>query len=253
MKKILAWLKKHIVATWAAISIIFAVVVHAVFSVPAPSAWLVAKWSPGDILTYVGTVSLGLLAVWQNNRFKEETDASQQRLERLTVQANELTAINKIIEVESARLERLREAVNDFSTVCDPQTLTAVYANTVASPNATLEITAAMVAAEQKIDEAFFVLSRELRLDNKLRNNDKNPLKVALQNYYSAAKDFVEKVKNSPTKNYSDLVSVLSEARNEFISPRERYLNYKENTLNNVIYGNLSLQEIKSLYCNEQY
>jgi len=75
MKKILAWLKKHIVATWAAISIIFAVVVHAVFSVPAPSAWLVAKWSPGDILTYVGTVSLGLLAVWQNNRFKEENDA----------------------------------------------------------------------------------------------------------------------------------------------------------------------------------
>lgn len=252
MEKILNWIKKHIVATWAVMSVIFAVAVHVAFSVAAPTAWLVAKWSPGDILTYVGTASLGLLAVWQNNRFKEENDVSQQRLERLTVQANELTAINKIIEVESARLERLRKAFDDFSAVCDPQTLTAVYANTVSSPNVALEITAAMVAAEQKMDEAFFVLSRELRFDNNLRNNHKNPLKVALQNYYSAAKDFVEKVKNSPTKNYSELVSGLSEARNEFILPRERYLNYKENTLNKVIYGNLSLQEIKFLYCNEK-
>ena len=109
-----------------------------------------------------------------------------------------------------------------------------------------------MVAAEQKIDEAFFALSRELRLDNNLRNNDKNPLKVSLQNYYSIAKDFTEKVKKSPTENFSRLVSVLSEARNEFISPRERYLSFKEKTLNKVIYGNLSLQEIKSLYCNDQ-
>lgn len=252
MKKILSWIKKHLVATWAVMSILFAIAVHMAFSVTAPTAWLTAKWSPGDILTYVGTVSLGLLAVWQNNRFKEENDVSQQRLERLTFQANELTAINKIIEVESARLERLRKAFDDFSAVCDPQILTAVYADTVSSPNASLEITAAMVAAEQKIDEAFFALSRELRLDNNLRSNDKNPLKVSLQNYYSIAKDFTEKVKKSPTENFSRLVSVLSEARNEFISPRERYLSFKEKTLNKVIYGNLSLQETKSLYCNDQ-
>lgn len=252
MKKILTWIKKHIVATWAAISFIFAVSVHAVFSVPAPSAWLVAKWSPGDILTYVGTVSLGLLAVWQNNRFKEENDISQQRLERLTVQANELTAINKIIEVESARLDRLRKTFDDFSTACDPQTLTAVYADTIASPNIALAITATMVAAEKKIDDSFFALSRELRSDTNLRSNDSDPLKISLRNFYSAAKEYVDRVKNSPTENFSPLVTVLSEARNEFISQRERYLASKERKLNKVIYGNLSLDEIKSLYCNEQ-
>lgn len=250
MKKILNWIKKHLVATWAAMSVIFAVVVHVAFSVAAPTAWLVAKWSPGDILTYVGTVSLGLLAVWQNNRFKEENDVSQQRLERLTVQANELTAINKIIEVESARLERLRKEFDEFSTACDPQTLTTVYADTIASPNIALAITATMVAAEKKIDDSFFALSRELRLDAILRKNDKDPLKVSLCNFYSAAKEYADKVKNSPTEDFSPLVTVLSEARNEFISQRESYLASRERKLDKVIYGNLSLEEIKSLYCD---
>lgn len=251
MKTIRAWIKKHIVATWAVISFIFAVAVHAVFAVPAPNAWLVAKWSAGDILTYGGTVSLGLLAVWQNNRFKEENDTSQQRLERLTVQANELTTINKIIEVESARLERLRKTFDDFTTACDPQTLTTVYADTIASPNSALAIVAKMVSAEKKIDDGFFALSRELRSDTNLQSNDNDPLKISLRNFYSAAKEYVDRVKNSPTEDFSLFVTVLSEARNEFISQRERYLVSRERKLHKVIYGNLSLEEIKSLYCNE--
>lgn len=252
MKTILTWIKKHIVATWAIISVIFVISVHTAFSVEAPVAWLIAKWSPGDILAYVGTVSLGLLAVWQNNRFKEENDVAQQRLERLTVQANELTTINKIIEIESARLERLRKTFDDFSTACDPQTLTTVYADTIDSPHIALAIASTMVATEKKIDDSFFALSRELRSDTNLQVNDNDPLKISLRKYYYAAKKYVDKVKNSPTKNFSPLVTILSKERNEFISQRERYLISKERKLNKVIYGNLSLEEIKSLYCNEQ-
>lgn len=252
MKKILDWIRKHLVATWAVMSVVFAIVVHLAFSAEAPTEWLVAKWSPGDILTYVGTVSLGLLAVWQNNRFKEENDVSQQRLERLTVQANELTAINKIIEVESARLERLRKAFDEFSTACDPQTLAAVYAEAIDSPDTALAITAAMVAAEKKVDDSFFTLSRELRSDVNLRNNDNDPLKVAFRNFYAKSKEYIHKVKNSPTENFSSMVTILSDARNEFISQRERYLISKERKLNKVIYGDLSLRAIKSLYSNEQ-
>ena len=37
-----------------------------------------------EILTFVSTVALGLLAVWQNKRFKEENDESQLRMEKLT-------------------------------------------------------------------------------------------------------------------------------------------------------------------------
>ena len=252
LKIIFIWIKKHIVTTWATISFIFAIAVHAAFSVPAPSAWLVAKWSPGDILTYIGTVSLGLLAVWQNNRFKKENDISQHRLEQLTVQANEQTAINKIIEVESIRLDRLRKTFDDFSTACDPQTLAAVYADSIDSPNIALAITATMVAADKKIDDSYFALSRELSLDTNFRNNGSDSLMISLCNFRSAARKYTNSVKNSPTENFSPLITKLSEARNEFIAHRERYLVSKERKLNKVIYGNLSLNEIKSLYCNER-
>lgn len=252
MKKILDWIKNHIVASWAVLSIVFAILVHITFYIAAPTKWLVAKWAPGDILTYVGTVSLGLLAVWQNSRFKEENDIAQQRLERLTVQANELTTINKIIEIESARLERLRTAFDEFSTACDSQTLTAIYADAAVSPNAPLEITAAMVAAEHRIDNAFFALSRELRSDSKLSTNDNSLLKVTIGNYYNAAKKFVDHVKNAPTQNFSPLVAILSDARNEVIAHREHYLISKEKNLSKALYGNLSLHQIKFLYCNEQ-
>ena len=47
-------------------------------------------------------------------------------------------------------------------------------------------------------------------------------------------------------------VNTLKMSVDEFISQRERYLVSKERKLNKVIYGNLSLDEIKSLYCNEQ-
>lgn len=38
MKKILSWIKKHLVATWAVMSILFAIAVHMAFSVTAPTA-----------------------------------------------------------------------------------------------------------------------------------------------------------------------------------------------------------------------
>lgn len=253
--KIIQWEKQHSVFLWAVVSVIFAFAIHIAFHINAPVKWLVAKWTPGDILTYVGTVSLGLLAFWQNKRFKEENDASQERLERLSVQANELASINQIIKIEDARLSRLRKAFDDFYTACSPQTIAVAYAEVVKNPSvfgAAVDIIATMIATEKRMDDSFFVLSRELRSDSKLRLNDKHPLKIALANYYKAAKTCIEKAKENPGKDSDSLISALTTARNEFLSQREMYLISKEDKLNAAIYGSLSLQEIKSLFCDEK-
>ena len=71
------------IVRWVLLSILFALVIHFLF-VPIGPSWLQARWGAGDILTYVGTVSLSLLAVWQNKRFKEENDKAQERLERIS-------------------------------------------------------------------------------------------------------------------------------------------------------------------------
>ena len=53
------------IIVWALFSIFVAFITQVLFSIPAKADIFEAAWSAGDILTYVSTVSLGLLALWQ--------------------------------------------------------------------------------------------------------------------------------------------------------------------------------------------
>lgn len=78
MKKILDWIRKHKVQTLLIlITIIFApiMLIHILFKFSAPNEFLVATWSSGellgyfgDILTFLGTVTLGYIAVLQSEK-----------------------------------------------------------------------------------------------------------------------------------------------------------------------------------------
>lgn len=94
---------------WGLVSIVFAAVLQFLFSLEAPIPFLQAKWSAGDILTYSSTILLGLLALWQNQRFKNENDATQEKLEALSTRANELQITSKLIEHEAERINLLSE------------------------------------------------------------------------------------------------------------------------------------------------
>ena len=117
-KPVKKWLKNHIVLLWAIASVGFAIVIQLCFSIPAPFPWLDAAWSAGDVLTYASTVALGLLAVWQNQKFKEENDKAQERLESIGLTANELSVIAKIAEIEQSYVDHLDEAQKTFFDVC---------------------------------------------------------------------------------------------------------------------------------------
>ena len=108
-------MKKHLILTWAIASILYAFIIHCLFSVYPENPWLVAKWSAGDILTYVSTVSLGLLAVWQNKKIQSDNDIAQDRLEDIIKHSNEIEVINKIVEYEIENLRELKKAFDDFS------------------------------------------------------------------------------------------------------------------------------------------
>lgn len=57
--------------TLAAIAIIVLVIVHILFSIPAPCPWLQAVWEAGDLITYIGTIVLGIVAFIQNANANE--------------------------------------------------------------------------------------------------------------------------------------------------------------------------------------
>lgn len=76
MRKLKELLVNHMILFWAIASLLYALIVHCLFSIYPTNQWFIAKWSAGEILTYVSTVSLGLLAVWQNKKMQEENDKS---------------------------------------------------------------------------------------------------------------------------------------------------------------------------------
>ncbi len=94
MNKVYEWIAKHKVWTAIICAAIFAlplVIVHVLYKWYPGIDWLVPEWGPGDILAYiagfeafVGTISLGALTLWQNKRFKDENDKSQERLQKIS-------------------------------------------------------------------------------------------------------------------------------------------------------------------------
>lgn len=115
---------------WGLVSIVFAAVLQFLFSLEAPIPFLQAKWSAGDILTYSSTILLGLLALWQNQRFKNENDATQEKLEALSTRANELQITPKLIEHEAERINLLRTQFQTFFDACACNYLVADYKDT---------------------------------------------------------------------------------------------------------------------------
>lgn len=84
MEKWSEWLKDHkkaIILCAFGIVIGGPMIIHIVFSIPAPWAWMIAKWSAGDVLGYYGSVLgfcgttlLSVLALYQNKMIKDDAE-----------------------------------------------------------------------------------------------------------------------------------------------------------------------------------
>lgn len=75
------WHKKWYV--WLALTIIFLLAVQILFSIPAPNKWLEAVWEAGDLISFVGTIVLGFIAVKQTaeaNRTAELATSTSNKL-----------------------------------------------------------------------------------------------------------------------------------------------------------------------------
>lgn len=85
------------------ISVVFIslLVIHVLFKISAPCEFFAAEWSAGELLTFLGTVFLGGLALWQNKKFKDENDKSQEELKTLTEKANDIN--DKLLDIEKEK------------------------------------------------------------------------------------------------------------------------------------------------------
>ena len=59
---------------WAMLSVAVAVSIHVLFNQPSTEECGKAVWSAGEILTYISTVALGLLSLWQTQKLHYDNE-----------------------------------------------------------------------------------------------------------------------------------------------------------------------------------
>lgn len=246
MNRIKEWFKNHLISVWIIASVAFAFIIHCLFSRIASNEWFSAKWGAGDILTFASTVALGLLAVWQNKKFKEENDASQVRMENLTKKANELAATSKIIEYESARISRLKTKNQNFIGACNTEAILADISDVAQQPGDFMKsyVKAKMDIRNKQIKLCAIELLSEL--DTYPENTEINNLISLISQYSDLSIKLTQEFRSGTLSDDTGKKKIDTER--EFIRCISSFVSYRETLLNKVIFEDLTLDNIKAMY-----
>ena len=240
------WFADHFIFVWIVSSAIFAFIIHCLFSTPAPNEWVAAKWGAGEILTFVSTVALGLLAVWQNKRFKEENDESQLRMENLTREANELSIISKVVEHENNSIERLRTKKAIFIAACDTESAVMDISDVAQQPKDFMK-TYLKIKMDNRIKQ---IRLTAIELLSELKTYPSEPSVIELidiiSDYSEHSIELMRCIRVNSTQE--DVYNKKSEKEKEFITTISNFITEREKLLNKVIYGKLSFDKIRTLY-----
>ena len=68
---------------WIVGCIVFLVFVQILYTIPAPSEWLEAKFDAGDLISFVGTIVLGIVAIIQTKEANEQAKVANEMSNRL--------------------------------------------------------------------------------------------------------------------------------------------------------------------------
>ncbi len=243
MNRLIEFFNKHLIITWVAGSILYAVIVNVCFGIDMPK-WLRVKWSAGDILTYTSTISLGLLAVWQNKRLKEENEKSQNRLESISDRANELSVVQKIIEIESSKLERTRNALDEFTYWCNSKMVIATLDKGEGSP---IIVRSNLDDLVIKIGNAFSGVTRVFNGTNK-NNNSSHIVNETAESLYTYMKETIDKIYSNVKRYNDEELEHLNKLEAAFLEAKESYIFEQEEKINVLLYDNKTLEEIRDMF-----
>ena len=248
------WFADPIVRNTIILSSLFAVIIHVLFSIAAPCEFLVGKWGAGDILTYVSTIALGLLAIWQNQRFKEENDKvqelmdkqntdAQERMAKLTQQANELAVISKIIEAESSRIKQTSQALDKFYSYCDYQKIASLYLNKGFNR---IQRDAALADWRSELLNSFNDVLYQLGRDTCV---DIGNIIIQVVHLSNAAYKYIDILLKGESSEYPDEMKKMSQKQLDYLAARGVYFVETDAQYKRLVYGNMSLADIQRTYC----
>ena len=248
------WFKEHKRGV-ILIALAVLILVPILITIFAPSVF--SEISADGMLGYViqaisaaGTIFLAYVAIRQNEKFKEENDKIQERLEKIAMNANELSIIAKIIEYESANIARLTEKTSTYFNACAIDEI----AEYLKRNNITQDENGLYLAKERKLSELkqlFSDVVNEVKFD--FDNYDKVVETVhAICEMQTNAEILLEKMYEASLPRVTG--SIDSEA-NRFLKARqtcrekmEIIITRKRIHLDSIIYGQISYDKIKDAH-----
>lgn len=242
------WYKIPLVSNAIIISGLFALILHILYSIPAPFEFLVHKWEAGDILTYVSTIALSLLAVWQNQKFKEENDKAQDRLERINIEANEMNVISRIVDFETQYLMRLEEACLGVLSTSQTYRLLDIVVEKKAKK-------------DKRVKEAFEEYSQSyIRLISMyesclpVEDVDIVLLKDAFKELNTlTCKVFSEYHENNFKKLDTKFVDSHMEVYHKALKEMNEFLSKRRGLVHRILINNIPAKEVKMIYSGEKH
>lgn len=238
----------------AILFLIFPFVVQFLFYLPSPCSFFEAKWSAGDILTYAGTVFLGVIAIWQNERLREANDASQERLEKLASDANKLSYMAKVVEYELEKKRKLEISIEAFQDACSSQNLISFVSN-----DKDINLSS-LLQIERLLDETYLRLCYSLGMHYDDNAECLNEYKKCVQEMNALSKNVIRIVKENMKEDKKELtedmtneiagtINRLNIKRLEMEKQKEAYLHEKNTKLEYLIYSkDLIVDGINSIY-----
>lgn len=256
--KIADWLKKYrrYVVIIALTLIILTPILISVLA-PHVSSEVSADGLLGYIIqsvSAVGTILLAYVAIRQNEKFKEENDKAQERLEEIALSANELSVIGKVIEYETANIARLAEKVEKYYTACSVDGLIEY----LKLNNITQDENGLCLAKERKeseLKQLFSNLFDEVKID--FHNFDR------IEKTSDVIFDMQKKTMNLLEKMYEvyshesaessepDVIAFI-ESRRVFRNEMDILITRKRIYLDSIIYGQISYDKIKKDHYGKQ-
>lgn len=179
--------------------------------------------------------------MWQNQRFKEENDKSQERLEKLTIQANELNIIDKIIENETRKLQEAQKSLDDFCDACEFSTISGLFMQSNGND----------VMIVEKMRSHITTINRlYAQLERIIHGNHSEDAQKCFREVTKAADCAINLCyffENWKEKDITDnkYVTDYYKKYKSALWARAMFLNIQESKLNMILYKNMSLDEIR--------
>lgn len=111
------WIKEKLVKWWfwVVVAIGFLITVQILFRIEAPCKWLDAVWEAGDLISFVGTLVLGYVAVLQtqraNNMAEDANKTSRKLIELQKAEYMPVVTIKSFAGITNHKLEHVNTAV----------------------------------------------------------------------------------------------------------------------------------------------